>query len=476
MLKEPQNRHQSSIFNSIEDLVSNNSYVRIIDKFVDLFLTSEPKFLLKGQSHTGRPAYPSTILFKILLYGYLNRITTSRRLEAEAHRNIELIWLIGGLKPDHKTISDFKTSNSELIKEFSIKFKQFLLASKLIDGGLIAIDGTKLKANASRANMVFYDDIIEKIKKLDVGLIVYIQEMEILDAQDTTNEEIFKAKSELEVKFAQQQLEIDALKLQLKTMESMNRKSLSLTDPDCRIMQSSEGKIPAYNVQIASDSLNHFIVNDEVTNFETDYSLLATPLQNITDKLGLKVEKLCADSGYYDAYQIQKIEETLGTECFVNVKGKGNVKGGVTFIFYKDLNKYVCSQGQDLVQVGKYYKKRKFMVANYRGKNCKNCPIMAQCTKSKRGRGITRYLNQDFRDNYKTKMQEDESLKILNKRKSFIEHINGTIKVWAGKIPLHLRGIEKVANEVKLYCTAYNVRRLLNLCSYDKIMQLLEAY
>lgn len=476
MLIQPLERNQGLMFSSIEDFVPNDSYVRILDKFIDLFLTKDPKFLLKGQSHTGRPAYPSSILFKILLYGYLNRITTSRRLEAETHRNIELMWLIGGLKPDHKTISDFKTNNSELIKEFSIKFKQFLLASKLIDGGLIAIDGTKLKANASRSNMVFYDDIILKLKKLDVELAVYLQEMDALDAIDTANEELIKSKSELEIKVAKQQSEIEVLKSQIVTMEQRNRKNLSLTDPDCRMMQTPDGKIPAYNVQIASDSKNHFIVNEEVTNFGSDMSLLESPLENIKNDLGLEVEKLCADAGYYDADQIERIEKISSVECFVNVLGNGNTKGGVTFKFDNELNKYVCSQGQDLVQVGKYYKKRRYMVANYRGKNCSNCQIMAQCTKSKRGRGITRFWNQEFRDNFKTKMQEEESLKFLKKRKSFIEHINGTIKVWAGKIPLHLRGIEKVTNEVKLYCTAYNVRRLLNLCSFDKVMQLLEAY
>lgn len=475
MLKQPQDRHQGLMFNSIEDLVSSESYVRILDKFVDLFLSKESKYL-KGQSHTGRPAYPSSIMFKILLYGYLNRITTSRRLEAETYRNIELMWLIGGLKPDHKTISDFKTLNSDLIQDFSKQLKQFLISSKFIDGQLIAIDGTKLKANASRSNMIYYEDIIAKLKKLDVELAVYLTEMDSLDAIDKANEELIKSKSELEDRVAKQQSEIDVLKSQITTMEQINRKSLSLTDPDCRIIKSAEGKIPAYNVQITSDSQNHFIVNEDVTNFETDMSLLESPLQNIKSELGLEVIKLCADAGYYDADQIQRIEERSGVECFVNVQGNGMVENGITFKYIKEQNHYVCSQGQVLVQSGKYHPKRRTMAVSFIGKKCKSCPIMEKCTTSKKAKVLTRYWNQDFRDNYRFKMQKEESLKILKKRKSIIEHINGTIKVWAGKIPIHLRGIEKVTNEVKLYCTAYNVRRLLNLCSFDKIMRLLEAY
>jgi hypothetical protein len=240
-------------------------------------------------------------------------------------------------------------------------------------------------------------------------------------------------------------------------------------------MKTRDGFMPSYNLQIASDSEHHFIVDEYVTNSENDMSLLGNTVENITENLDLKVEKICADSGYYDAEQIQDIEEKTGTECFVSILGNRK-NNGISFTYDKDEDVFRCSEGKKLVRIGNPYLKRNKMVVNYFGKECQGCPLMSQCTDSKEGKGITGYVNQSFRESFKEKMQTPEAIEILKGRKSKIEHINGTIKLWAGKIPIYRRGIEKVASELSLYCLTYNFKRLMNLLSFDELMQLLDQY
>lgn len=475
MLKNPESRSQVMLFSSIDDMIPESSSIRFIDSLVKLILSKKENINYKGKSHTGRPAYSVEVLLKIFVYGFLNRINSSRRLEQETHRNIELIWLTSNQRPDHKTISDFRKHNIDLIKEFNKGLKYFLKSQDLITGELITIDGTKMKAYATK-DMLTREENNEKLKYYEEKLAKYFLLLDATDTQDEETEQLRQENLELKQKIADTEAQIAELNKHKETLSSIKRNSISLTDPDCRLMKSRDGFIPGYNVQIASDSKHHFIVNEAVTNDETDMGLLELSLDQIDEDLDLEVKAISADAGYYDADQIQRIEANTNTQCYVSVQGIGMNRNGISFKYYSQENKYVCSEGQDLLPYGKMKQKKRSFAQDYRGRNCKNCKLLSICTKSKTARTVSRYWNQEFREDYKKRMKQESALKILNGRKGKIEHINGTIKILGGKIPLLLRGLNNVIGEVNLYSIAYNIKRLLNVCTQDELKGMFAKY
>jgi transposase len=483
----PANRQQITFMQSLDDLVPLDHYVRLIDALIDAIVSANTeKFAYKGQKNSGRRAYNPITMLKLLLYGYLNSIKTSRKLERECHRNIEVIWLLGDLKPDHKSIADYRKDNAAAIKYVTKKFRHFLRDNGYIQGKLIAIDGSKVKANTNK-DMLTIKKIENRLDHLDKKLDQYLEQLMINDRREDLLEEIeeFSTNDDfgnpggrnqaLLDKISELQEQVENLQKQKDELQSQSRSSISPTDPQANLMRSCDGMIPAYNTQIAVDQAHHMIAHSQVFDASNDTRLLEPMLNELEQETDLIPEAAVTDSGYYNLTQIETVESNNQTTCYVPRPKHKNDDRPITFNYDKEQDEYQCSQGKRLVKKQKNKIKNGQRYDVYQGIECDGCTSKTQCTTSKYGRLIQRYYNQTWRNTYRRRMESINAKKMIHLRKQMVEHPFGTIKYWMGKIPLVLRGKRKVTTEINIYSTVYNFRRLLSIESYQDIMDMIMA-
>jgi transposase len=475
-----QDREQVQMFNSLEELISEDNPVRLLDIIIKTILKKDKKrFVERGRSYTGRPAYTNEVLIQIYIYGYMNRIQASRRLEQETYRNIELMWLIGNLHPDHKTIADFRKDNALLIKEFTKEIRKLLMVNSLITGKTIASDGTKLKANASK-DMYSKSKTIERLSQIEAEFQQFLEQMDKEDIADATadnnNEQHSINTESIEEQIKSYTSKIEELKSRLEMFERTGRNYLSPTDQDCNLMSSRDGKIPAYNVQMTTDTEYDFIADEYVTDEANDINQLGTVYKGIEEELAMIPEQGALDTGYCNLDIIEEIEKTTKTEIYVPHPKEQNQSPKIKFEYDEENDNYICSQGEKLTLKYKNKKNRNSIVNVYVGKNCNNCQMKEECTDSKEGRHISRFHNHEYREQHKERMKSHKAKEMSILRKSSIEHIFGTLKIWQGKIPLLLRGKAKVITEIKLFSTAYNIKHLMNLFTFSKIIDMIAVY
>lgn len=476
MILQAQNREQTILFTSLEDLISPEHPVRIIDYLIEALHKKSPDtYKYKGESLTGRPAYPVTLMLKLFIYGCINRINSSRRLETESKRNIELMWLLGNLSPDFKTIADFRKDNKEIIRQCSKDVKTFLKFNGLVNGKLISIDGTKLKANANRS-MLSKDTIINRIYDLESDIENYIKQSDSLDEQETEEASaILRMHESYEQNILTMQSEIDELRSALNKLQTDKKNYISLTDMDCSKQRSLDGIIPGYNVQIACDTKHGFIVAEDVTSESNDINQLKPMIEEVQNELGINPETAIADTGYCNLEDIQKIEAN-GVNCYVPPQKEQIKNPAIRFTYQQDNDRYICSEGKYLTLANKNKKCKNSHINVYIGESCKSCPLVDKCTKSKTGRHISRYWNQNYRNQHREKMRTEFAKRMSKIRKSTIEPIFGTAKVWLGKIPLQTRGKQNVKTEVKILSISFNIKKLMSLFSFREIMAMIERY
>ena len=485
---KPENRHQLTFMQSLDDLVPLDHYVRLLDALVEAVVSSNPEdFAYKGQTNTGRRAYNPATMLKLLLYGYLNSIKTSRKLERECYRNIEVIWLLGQLQPDHKSIADYRKDNSDAIKQISKKFRLFLKDKGYIQGKLMAIDGSKVKANANR-DMLTIKKIEHRLERMDEQIDRYLQQLLENDYRDDLLEEIEDSSvdddfgnpgsgnQKLLDRIVELQKQVEELQKHKDYLESQSSKNFSPTDPDAQLMKSRDGKVPAYNTQIVVDQAHHMIAYSQVNDEQNDVNLLEPILDGLSEELELTPEKTLTDSGYYNLQQMETVETHYKTECYIPIPRKNNENSPITFSYDKKQDHYICSQGKPLILKRRNKINKGQRSDTYQGIECEGCPIRAQCTTSKYGRIVNRYHNQEWRDTYRRRMAGILAKQIIPLRKQMVEHPFGTIKYWMGKIPLLLRGNKRVSTEFNIYSTVYNLRRLLSIESYDNILEMIQDY
>ena len=479
---QPIDRYQMQLMSSIEDLISPDHPVRIIDKIVDSIVQSDPERLEKGkETEVGRPRYHDSIHIKLYLYGYFNGISSSRKLEVETHRNKEVIWLLGGLTPDHWTISNYRKEKGDDIKYVTKKFREFLKNSGYIKLRTVAIDGSKVKANTNR-DMLTIEKIEIKLEGIEKKTEEYLNKIlendrrdEVLD--EIESEGIESVNKKYFDKIVEMQKELEKLKEQKVILERENRNYISASDTDARLMKSREGKIPGYNVQIAVDEENKMIADSEVVTDETDLGLLPVMVESIKEELGKTPEEIIADRGYNNPDKIESIERAEeGINIYTSQATTSRDKEEIKFKYDTEKDEYECIEGKPLVLVQRNKPKNKSLVNVYQGIECQGCAIRSQCTRSKKGRILNRYINQQWRDEYKTRMLSKIGKAKTAIRKAIVEHPFGTIKYLMGKIPLKLRGKEKVSTEINLYTTVYNLKRLFNLESFEKLFEKVEDY
>lgn len=444
-----QNRNQQMMFISLETMVSEDSEVRYLDKIVDEILSINPgAYKYKGEHNTGRPAYSVETLFKLYLYGYLERVPSCRALEKECNRNIELMWLLGNLRPDFKTIADFRKDNPGMIAEFTKSFKLYLKGKGLISGSSVSLDGTKLKANASTDKVISKTRLLKELEQIQEQISEYISNL----SEGLSESEL----TELRASEA-------SLKQQLSVMSDMGVNHFVPTDPESRMMKSHGAYIAGYNGQVAVENTHHFIVYEEIINEQNDINHLPIMAQEVMESLSIDLEEILADSGYCNLDEVEKLV-SQGIECYTP-KQSQPIQGGIELTYSAGEDCYYCEAGKRLVKKRKNKRYKNSYIDVYVGEDCRNCPknINQECTKSKRGRNKIRYHNQEWRDKYIKETMKIKFKEKMKQRMSSIEHIFGTLKIWMGKLQFKLRGIEGVRSELKLWCTAYNIKKYIKM-------------
>jgi transposase len=462
--------------NKLDDLVQENHYVRLIDVFVDYFMQeNQESFLLKGNQLIGRKAYAPASLLKLYIYSYLNSISSSRKIEKECIRNIEVIWLMGNLKPDHKTISDFRRENTEGINQVFLGLIKLLKDSGYVKGKTISIDGTKVKANAAMS--IDLGNISKRLENAEEQLAKYMQHIEMADNMEEELEAIRQEKEQLAEEILKLKETITELKREKEALEKQGAKRISPTDPECRIMKGRQGKHFCYNIQAVVDAENKMIANIAVLSEENDKGQLQPMVEKVEKETGIRPEEVLADAGYYVINQLEYLEKEKNVNCFVainyNQEQTKKQKLGIEFIYNPEQNIYQCSYNGILRPKNGLKKdsRRGTLAQRYVGINCNDCEIKPDCTDSS-ARNIYRFINQQWRNEYETKMNSGLGKSKLLLRKTLSEHPFGTIKYWMGHIPLKTRGRKKVRAEINLYAIGYNLKRLLNIEGFEKTISI----
>jgi transposase len=480
---EPCDRNQLSMASSMNDWVDPDNAVRLIDALVDQIVKAQPDcFANRGQQELGRKAYRPETLQKLYLYGYLNGICSSRRLERECYRNMEVMWLLGQLRPDHKTISNYRKDNKDAIRTVCLAFRTFLKKQGFIEGHTVAYDGTRLKANASKETST-RTGIEKRMKKLEVELDKYLNQLQnndiVEDIEDQLNalSEGYQVEPALLQQIAELQKQLEIMKAQQEFLNKEGLKSYAPADPEARLMRSRDGYLPAYNVQTGVDKKNKLIVVAEVTNRENDFGQLEPNVEKTVEQMGIVPKIVIADKGYADLKQIQSIEkkyESDETQCVVSLQHiaqeNKDQAAGISFTYDPNNDQIVCSEGRVLPRKAKNMKKRGEICDLYRG-NCAGCPKKPMCTRSPIGRTVYLNQNHEWISDYKNRMGEPTFKKRVKERKTLVEHPFGTLKCMLGKIPLRLRGKEKVQIEIDIATTAYNLKRLLALDTMENLLK-----
>lgn len=471
---QPVNRWQCVMMNTLDDLVPSEHPVRLIDMIIDQMVAANPDQFAqeREESEPGRPAYAPQTMLKLFLYGYLINCRASRKLEAETKRNIELIWLLGTLSPDHWVIAQYRRVHGDHIKTATKLFRQFLHAQGYIKGERVALDGTKMKANARR-EMLTAEKIEKRLERLDERLAEYLNKFAENDLRDDLAEELDtldrndSIDRHLADKIIALQKRIEELTAHKETIERSKKNYLSPADPDASLMKTPDGKLPSYNIQSVVDDAYHMIAASEVLTEHDDQRALPGMVKSLQDELGISPQIITADAGYCTPDLIERVETETHATCYIPLPTKAD--NPITFSYNVSTNSYTCSAGQPLTLHSRNKLKRNARADVYRGTQCTTCQLRPQCTTSPQGRIVHRYHNQDWRDKYRERMKTKASQAFVALRKTLVEHPFGTIKLMAGKIPLLLRGKAKVATEVNLFTIAYNLKRLLNCTTWDNL-------
>ena len=463
-------RSQTLLFpEALEDYVAAENPVRFLDAFVNSLDLHALGFAKARCAPTGRPPYDPAALLKLYLYGYLHRIRSSRQLEAECQRNLELIWLVRKLAPDFKTLADFRKDNLKPLQAVSRQFTLLCRKLDLFGGELLAIDGSKFRAVNARDQNFNARKLEELLAHTDARLAEYYAALAANDVTEPATPALDPTALQQKIATLQEKRDWHA---ELLAELDAEEKQVSVTDPDTRRMPTAQGNVVGYNAQLAVDAKHKLIAADDVTNDGTDYRQLADVAQQAKANLDREQTEVVADKGYYSAAEVSRCVEQGITPFIPKADTSANTKAGLfgKSSFHYDAVKdvYVCPGEQTLT-----YRFSTFELGRglryYRASGCKGCALKAQCTRNKANRTITREDNEHLMEAMAQRLREQpEKFKL---RKQLVEHPFGTIKRWMGFTHFTLKGLEKVRTEWSLVTLAYNLKRVLNLVSFEKLMQ-----
>ena len=465
----------------LEDWVDENNPVRAVDVFVEALDLVELGFDGVQPMTTGRPGYKPSVLLKLYIYGYLNRVQSSRRLEREAGRNLEVMWLTGRLAPDHKTIADFRKDNGPAIKKVCAQFVELCRKMGLLAKASVAIDGSKFKAVNSRDNNFTKGKLERRLKQIEESVARYMGQLDTADrrmaAGEDPSETVLLTKTRLKEKLVKLEEEVKRLKAIEKQVLASPDQQVSLTDPDCRSMATSgrgSGMV-AYNVQSAVDTEHHLIVAHEVTNVGTDRSQLARMGQ--AAKAALHTDNLdaVADRGYFKGEEILACEKagitvTLPKPQTSGAKSEGRF-GKPDFVYLPAEDVYRCPAGEKLTY---HYTTEEDgqNLRRYWTSACPICPIKDQCTTGKERR-ITRWEHEHVVEAAQTRL--DKNPRAMRVRRQTVEHPFATLKMRMGATHFLMRRLKNVATEMALNVLGYNLTRVMNIVGIKPLLAAMRA-
>ena len=471
---EGDDREQGTLFpDHLEDFVHQDNPVRAVDAFVDALDLFDLGF--SDAAATGRPGYHPSVLLKIYVYGYLNRIHSSRRLELEAGRNVEMMWLIGRLAPDFKTIADFRRDNSKAIRKVCSQFVMLCRQVGLLDGSVVAIDGSKFKAVNNRDKNFTPTKMKRRMTDIEASIEKYLSK---LDAADRNEPALPAAKvvrlQERIIKLKEQMAELKVIDIELQKAPDSQ---VSLTDPDARSMRHRGSGVVGYNVQAAVDAEHHLIVAHEVTSIVSDRGLLP----KMADKARVAIESeqisVVADRGYYSGEQLLECANNdVITYVPKPLTSSGTKRGFFIkqdFIYDAEIDIYVCPAGQQLTKGAHRSDRQSTDINFYRHLTaCSTCHLKSRCTTEKLRR-IRRWEHEGVLDDIERRLEEKPDA--MQIRRSTVEHPFGTLKAWMGYTHFLTRTREKTAAEMSLHILAYNFKRVLNIMGIGPLMAALRA-
>lgn len=459
------NREQSILFpQSLDQIISSDNEVRLIDLFVESIHISDFKFILKTSTE-GRPAYHPKDLLKLFVYGYLNAIRSSRTLEKECHRNIELMWLMKQLAPDHNTISNFRRDNQKAIRQVFRHTVSIAAQFNLIGGKLIAGDSTKLRAQNSKKSNFNEGKIEQHLVYIDNKLNEYNAALELADED---NKKIITAEIQ------KQNNRKEFYNNLTNQLQENGDTQISVSDPDSRqmIIRNNITEV-AYNVQTVVDAKHCLPIDYKVTN-ENDSKAMGGMLRRTKTILQTNQFTALYDKGYHTGSEIKKAVE-MGIDVMVAIPGVASFAPDQNYNFDKFIynalsDTYICPQQQILITSGSWYQKSKqryiYFVKHYKTNACSSCPALALCTKNKKGRLLERSEYQPYIEQNKKNIETNTDT--YKKRQSIVEHPYGIIKrQWGFYYIATKKGLKRASADVGLMFVAYNLRRLINIIDKD---------
>ncbi len=457
----------------LDECIAADNPVRVIDVFVDQLDLAHLGFAGIDPAQTGRPSYHPSVMLKIYIYGYLNRIQSSRRLEAEANRNVELMWLVARLNPDFKTIARFRKENGSAIRKVCSQFVELCRRMHLFADSMIAIDGSKFKAVNNCDKNFTQAKIKTRMQAVEKNIQQYLDDLEAADIR------LPKQSTPHQVRLTER---IAMFQAQMKVLETIETevqqspdKQVSQTDPDARSMQHRGGGIVGYNVQAAVDTQHHLIVAHEVTTAGHDRTQLANMGKQAKDALDKEALTVFADKGYYKGEEVAACVANGITPIMPKCLTSGNKANGLFdkrhFVYDTNSNTYQCPAGEILIERFRTLEKGKNLIA-YWSSNCKSCALKPSCTTSGQRR-IKRWENEAVLDQMQTRLESmPDAMKI---RRCTIEHTFGTLKHWMGASHFLMKTKAHVSTEMSLHVLAYNMKRVISIMGSVALMKAMAA-
>ena len=472
-------RSQTSLLpDCIDDYVNDDNPVRAIDAFVDILDLATLGFDVTPEA-TGRPGYHPSTMLKLYLYGYLNQVQSSRRLERECARNLELIWLTGRLKPDFKTIADFRRNNGPAIREVCKQFVALCRDIDLLDASVVAIDGSKFKAVNAKARSFTREKLRRRLGEIDEAITRYLGELDRADeVLDKTGMVMPEARiSRVNKKLAHFKKEAANLRAIEQRMDTTGETQVSLTDPDARAMAttSKQPRVVGYNVQSVVETKHHLIVAHEVTNHGYDRDALSMMARAAKEVMASETIEAIADKGYYSGEEIVAAE-MAGVAVTVSKPNTSNAGAAgrfdkADFIYVPDEDTYICPAGERLT----YHFTSELdgkMMRSYWTTACEACPVKSKCTTGKERR-VRRWEHEAILDRVQKRL--DGNPDKISLRSKTVEHPFGTIKAWMGATHFKMKRMQHVATEMALHVLAYNMMRVMAILGVPGLIRAIRA-
>ena len=471
---EGESRTQSTLLpECLDDYIAETNPVRVVDVFVDELDLGKLGFEGVEPAATGRPAYHPAVLLKLYIYGYLNRIQSSRRLEKESQRNVELMWLTGRLMPDFKTIASFRKDNGKAIRNVCRQFVVLCQQLGLFSEALVAIDGSKFKAVNNRDRNFTSAKLERRMQEIESSINRYLTELDTADRQEPA---VAKVRGErLQDKIAALKEQMKALKeIEVRLNEAPD-KQISLTDPDARSMKTRGTGIVGYNVQTAVDATNHLIVTHEVTNIGIDRDQLTSMAKQARAAMGTEELTVIADRGYFKGEEIVACHKA-GIVAIVPKTTTSSAKANgrfdkQDFIYDPQANEYRCPADKrliwrfDSIEAGR-------KLSRYWSSDCPRCTMKEQCTPSQYRR-VSRWENEEILESMQERLdQAPDSMRI---RRQTVEHPFGTLKLWMGSAHFLTRTLDRVSTEMGLHVLAYNLKRVMKTLGSGALIEAMRA-